>query len=198
MKQLVTVLAVSSLALGAFAFVARGTQDTMDPAAMAEMMRLAQPGPEHEELARYAGEWDVEMSLTRMPGAPPLQAKAKAVATSILGKRFLEIDTEGSMMGMPVQSKSLLGFDRRHERWTTVGFDTMGTYWVSGQGVREQDGVARLHGEDDDPQGRQVYTFELKFVSADEFTFDVVFSQLGETKFDPPHRAAAMRYTRRK
>lgn len=198
MKPLVTVLSVSCLALGAFAFVAHARQGAADPAAMAEMMRLAQPGPEHEELARYAGEWDVTMSLAMMPGAAPMQAQAKAVAASILGKRFLEIDTEGSMMGMPVQSKSLLGFDRRHGRWTTVGFDTMGTYWVSGQGVRDADGVARLHGVDDDPKGKQVYTFELKFVDADEFTIDVVFAQIGETKFEPPHRAVSMRYTRRK
>jgi hypothetical protein len=196
MKSIVSVLAVSTLALGAFAYVTRAAQDAADPAAMAEMMRLAQPGPEHEELARYAGEWDVEMTFT-MPGAPPMQAKARAVAASILGKRFLEIDTQGSMMGMSMQSKSLLGFDRRHGRWTSVGFDTMGTYWVSGQGVREADGVARLHGVDDDPKGKQVYTFELKFVSADEFTFDVVFTQLGEARFDPPHRMAQLRYTRR-
>lgn len=198
MKTFVTVLTLSTLALGALAYARRGPQDAADPAAMADMMRLAQPGPEHEELARYAGEWDVAMSFTMMPGAPPMQTTAKAVARSILGKRFLELDTEGSMMGMPVQSKTLLGFDRRHERWTSVGFDTMGTYWVSGQGVREADGVARLHGVDDDPKGKQVYTFELTFVSADEFTFDVVFTQLGETRFDPPNRVVQMRYTRRK
>lgn len=198
MKTLVSVLAAATLALGAFAFVAHARQDAADPAAMAEMMQLAQPGPEHEELARYAGEWDVAMSFAMMPGAEPMRAQARAVAASILGKRFLEIDTQGSLMGMPVQSKTLLGFDRRHGRWTTVGFDTMGTYWVSGQGVREADGVARLHGVDDDPKGKQVYTFELSFVSADEFTIDVVFSQLGEARFDPPHRMVEMRYTRRK
>jgi hypothetical protein len=79
-----------------------------------------------------------------------------------------------------------------------VGFDTMGTYWVSGKGVREADGKLRLHGVDDDPLGKQVYFSEIEFVGPDEWTTAVCFTQIGPAKYDPPHRMVELRYTRRK
>lgn len=197
MRPLSLLVVASTLAVGAWALSARAPQDGpgVDAAAMAEMMKLAGPGPEHDELARYVGDWDVEITMT-MPGMPEMAATAKATATSILGERFLEIDTVGEMMGMPTESKLILGFDRRHERWTSVGLDTMGTYWVSGQGVREDDGLLRLHGVDEDTMGKQVFFNEIDFASVDEFTFSVLFTELGGATFDPPLRMVEVRYTR--
>lgn len=200
MRTFTVCLTTSMLAVTAWSLAARPSQDGagLDPAAMAEMLELAQPGPEHDLLARYAGEWDVEISMNMMPGAPASKAAATAKATPILGRRFLELVTEGEMMGTTTESKVILGFDRRHEQWTSVGFDTMGTYWVSGSGVREQDGLLRLHGEDIDTLGKQLFYNEIDFAGADEFTFAVVFTKLGDTAFDPPYRMVELRYTRRK
>lgn len=153
---------------------------------MMAMMELAQPGPEHEEFARRVGEWDAEISMQMMPGAPAQVVPASASARTILGGRYLEITTKGSMMGMPTESIAILGFDRRHGEYTLIGLDTMGTYWVTGQGKRGEDGVLRMRGEDDEPMGKQVYTFEYKFLGPDEHEFRVLFHELGPQKFDPP------------
>jgi hypothetical protein len=35
---------------------------------------------------------------------------------------------------MTVESTTIIGFDRRSKKYTTVGLDTMGTYWVTAAG----------------------------------------------------------------
>jgi hypothetical protein len=164
---------------------------------MAEMMELAQPGPEHAELATYAGEWESEVLLTLAPGAEPVREAATATSRMVLGGRFLQMESKGAFMGQPVESLSMLGFDRRHGTWTTVGFDTLGTYWVSASGRRDDDGVIRMHGRDDDPTGAQVFYFETRFVSDDEFVSTVNFTQHGGQAYDEPFRMVEVRYKRK-
>ena len=164
---------------------------------MAEMMKLAQPGPEHETLATYAGDWDYEVSMQAAPGGPPMTQKGTATAKTILGGRFLELEASGSFMGQPFESLTILGFDRRHEAWTTVGFDNHGTYWVSASGKSLENGTIRMHGQDDDPMGAQVYFFDVTFVDADTFTYDVYFESIGPQVYDEPFKMVAVRYTRK-
>ena len=116
----------------------------------------------------------------------------------ILGGRFLEIVSKGDFMGQDFESVGFLGFDRRHEVYTAIGLDTMGTYWVSGKGTRGEDGVIRMHGEDDDPAGKQVYTFEYEIISDDEYEDRVVFESIGSQTFDPPHTMVTVRAKRKK
>ena len=179
----------------------RPAQDAaFDPAAMAEMLTLAQPGPEHAQLARYVGAWKGEVSLWSpfMPaGSEPLKQEASATCRTILGGRFLEMTAHGDFMGQPFESGSMMGFDRRNKEWTTVGFDTLGTYWVSGAGTRDDDGIIRMQGRDDSPQGQQLYVFELEFVSDDEFVSSVVFVKQGPKVYDPPFKMVEARYTRK-
>lgn len=173
-------------------------QDPLDPAAIVEMMRLAQPGPEHEELAKYVGEWDGKTSFMMAPDTPPMSMESSATCRMILGGRFLEMESKGSFMEQPFESVGMFGFDRRNGVWTTVGFDSHGTYWVSGAGKRDKDGVIRMHGRDEDPMGEQVFFFEIRFVSDDEFVSSVYFSKQGPQTFDPPFKMVETRYTRRK
>ncbi len=167
-----------------------------DMAAMTEALELARPGPEHEELAARAGEWSTVATLYVTPGAAPLESRGSASARPILGGRFLEVVSTGDFMGQPFESRSILGFDRRHERYTIVGFDTMGTYWVTGQGTRGEDGVIRMHGVDEDLTGAQVYTFEYELLSPDEHEYRVVFHELGGRKFEQPFTMVSVRSTR--
>jgi hypothetical protein len=186
------------LAVGLVTLAARPVQDLPDPADMAEMMRQAQPGPEHAELARYVGEWEGTV-LIHSPDAPeaePMTLRATATNRMILGGRFLEMVSKGDVMGQPFESVGMFGFDRRNDVWTTVGFDTLGTYWVTGSGKRDEAGVIRMHGTDSAPTGDQIYFFELTLVSDDEFLSSVYFTQIGPTKYDEPFKMVEIRYTR--
>ena len=184
------LLAVALLGIGLFAGTrVAATQDAasgpggMD---MMEAMKLAQPGPEHEELMALAGDWVTDVSLGAMPGMPPMEQKGTTTATPILGGRFLMMTSAGNFMGMPFEGINILGFDRRHGEYTLVGFDTLGTYSVSGRGKKDDDGVIRMHGTDDDPMGKQVFTFEYSDLSADSYAYRIVFEQIGPQVFDPP------------
>ena len=90
-----------------------------------------------------------------------------------------------------------LGFDRRHGEYTLVGFDTLGTYWVSGQGPRGEDGVIRMRGEDDDTMGGQVYTFEYEILGPDEHEYRVIFDRMGPTVYAEPFTMVSVRNTRK-
>jgi hypothetical protein len=78
------------------------------------------------------------------PDAGPMTQTASSTCRRILDGRFLEMVAQGDVMGQTFESMALFGFDRRHEVWTTVGFDTLGTYWVSGAGSRDESGTIRM------------------------------------------------------
>jgi hypothetical protein len=143
------------------------------------------------------GDWVSEVTITMAPGAEPMTQTATASCRTILGGRFLQMDSQGSFMGQPFESVGMFGFDRRHKTWTTVGFDTLGTYWVSASGKRDEDGVIRMHGRDDDPMGEQVFITELRFVSDDEFVSSLLFTKLGPQAFEQPFRMVEVRYKRK-
>jgi hypothetical protein len=78
------------------------------------------------------------------------------------------------MMGTPVESVTLFGYDRRHEHYTMVGFDTMGTYYITAAGTYDEaTRTLSLHGTDDDPVMGVVQ----------DYTFDMVFHEDGSVEF---------------
>jgi hypothetical protein len=115
----------------------------------------------------------------------------------VLGGRFLELVAKGDFMGAPFESITMIGFDRRNEVWTTVGFDTLGTYWVTGTGKRDEAGVIHMLGRDESPQGSQEFIFEVEFVSDDELVSSVYFTKMGPQVFDEPFKMVEVRYTRK-
>ncbi len=170
----------------------------IDPEVYQEVMRLAQPGPEHELLTQLTGEWVSEVSIQMAPGTPAMVQKATASGALILEGRFVEIKAFGDFMGQPFESLTFLGFDRRHEEYTLIGLDTLGTYWVSARGKRGEDGVIRLRGEDDDTLGKQVFHFEYEFFGRDEYEYRVAFEELAGQVFEEPFTMVTVRNKRKK
>ena len=156
-------------------------------AAMAAALELAQPGPEHAELMALSGTWTVESALALAPGAEPRVETGRTLAKPALGGRFLELSTAGELFGMPTQSLSYLGFDRRRGVYVLVGLDSLGTYFVTAEGPRGDDGVIRMSGRDPDPAGDQVFRFEFELDGPDAYTMRVVFEELQGQRFDPPY-----------
>jgi hypothetical protein len=166
---------------------------------MEAMMAAMQPGPEHERLARLAGSWDLEITMWSGPGGPSQTMKATAENRMILGNRFLESRTTGGAPPMVIEALSIVGFDRRFKRYTTVGFDTWGTYYVTGAGTM-QDSLVTMHGTDDDPIAghTQVYDILLRFVDDDTYVTGVTFTDSVHTKGKGPFKAVEIVHRRRK
>lgn len=185
MKRIRVLVAGGSMVLAAVAgfAVARSTPPdrNMTPEEMQkmaeQMMALAQPGAEHEVLARMAGEWATHSTFSMMPDQPEQHAEGRSSSRMILGGRFLEVRTTGEFMGKPFEGLTLMGYDRRHDHYTLVGFDTMGTYFVTGAGNERPDGTLVLTGETHDPKlnHTEKYDFVFKQDEDDRFRWEVWF-----------------------
>ena len=173
------------------------------PEMQMEMMKLAQPGPEHETLQKLAGDWKVETKMWMMPGQDPIVAVIDAKSEMVLGGRFLQTTTSGELkvMGMtyPIETIGMMGFDRRNKVFTTVGFDTMGTYYVTAAGKQDaESGVIKMMGSDHDANFgiTQTYRFELHMQDDDHFTIDLYFTNPEMTHGQDEYHMVQMAYTR--
>ena len=165
----------------------------------AESYALAVPGPEHQRLQGIVGKWDQEITVWSQPGANPVTLKGSCENKMILGGRFLVSDAKGSMGGMSVESTHIMGFDRRNKKYTTIGFDTFGTYYVTAAGPYDDAKQAVvMYGEDVDPQlGTQKYDIIFRILGPDKYTIEIVFKDKVHTQGAAEFKAVAITYTRR-
>lgn len=150
----------------------------MQEQAMAEMA----PVKEHERLAGLAGSWKMKVSFNPEPGAPKITSEGKAEAKMVLGGRFLKLESSGEMMGIPVESLTMFGFDRRFGKYTLVGYDTMGTYYVEAAGAfDEATSSMTLSGTNYETTLKQdlPFRFVVKLVGSDEWHQTLVFDMPG-------------------
>jgi hypothetical protein len=101
---------------------------------------------------------------------------------------------------MTVESTTIIGFDRRSKKYTTVGLDTMGTYWVTAAGPYDESKKAIvMYGEDVDPAlGTQKYNFVTRIISPDKYITEVIFKDLAHTRGAAEFKAVEITHTRAK
>jgi hypothetical protein len=188
-------MAVAILAIGPGEVLAQ------EPTAeqVARMMELGKPGPEHEELGRLAGEWDQRLRMWPAPGAEPIEMTGTSENRAILGGRFIESRSLASFGGEPMESMTILGFDRRYGEYTLIGLDTQGTYWVTAQGPRQASGSIVMSGTDDEVTvaRTQVYDFVLRIESSDRYVIEIVFHDDAHTRGGGAFRMMEIVHTRR-
>lgn len=166
---------------------------------MAKSMELAQPGEEHKLLERLAGEWNLETTMWMSPGADPMILPGKSSAKMVLGGRFLYGEFTSDADQMEGGGLFIIGFDRRHEKFTYIGFDTWGTYSVSAEGTFDEETKSiTMYGEDDDPvMGHtQKYDFVISFPSDDTWRFEVIFLDEVHTQGAGPFKMVEVNYIR--
>jgi hypothetical protein len=119
---------------------------TIDPA-VRERMR---PGPEHAQLAKTIGSWDVDYTHWMQEGAPPVQAKGTAVFSAILDGRFIREDFTGEVQGREFAGIGTMGYDRVAKVYVNTWCDNMGT------GILCTTGTASRDGKDIQFEGRNI------------------------------------------
>jgi hypothetical protein len=151
-------------------------------------MALAQPGPEHERLAGLAGKFNVEVKLWMSPGAEPMLVAGSGENRTILGGRFLEMAAVTGEGAMETHGLILLGFDRRHEKYTLINMDNWGTYYITAAGTFDKaSGKIVMSGEDEDPvmEHTQVFDWTLQIIDDDTYVFEVIFKDEMHTRGGP-------------
>ena len=77
-----------------------------------------------------------------------------------------------------MESLIVYGYDKRHKKFTIVGFDTWGTYYVTATGNYDAENKkTTMYGEDEDPTMKvtQKYNMNLYFINENKYITDVVF-----------------------
>lgn len=171
--------------------------DETKQAVEAQMMADMQPGPQHLEMAKRAGTWHHSVKYFMEPGGPPTSIESEAVSTMVLGGRFLKMESKGQFMGQPFEGLSMMGYDRRSDLYTLVAYDTMGTYYVTGEGtIDEKTGILKMPGTTHDPKSgaTERYYFLFRDMQPDSYVFEIWFY----TPDDKEFKVVEMTCTRKK
>jgi hypothetical protein len=174
--------------IGAFCFAlavavsklpAQEAKDSSKSAPAELQRKLRTPGPEHEQLASYAGAWNVEIKMGG--GGAAIVYHGAANNRMIAGRRFLQIEYQAMGKTDEIDGTIIVGFDSRHKRFTLVAMDSFGPYFVTSQGQRnEKSNKIRMAGTDDDPMMKAMgFTKEFVHVldlrSKDEYAVEIWF-----------------------
>src|SRR5690348_13052907 len=89
---------------------------------MKKMEAAGTPGPGHQALEAFVGDWKAEVKCFHEGGAPEISQGTER-SRWILNGRFLEAEFHGEMMGKAFTGRSLLGYDNVKQKFTSV--------WVS-------------------------------------------------------------------
>ena len=108
-------------------FCAQLSAQTSQDSSMKAWMSYMTPGDIHKMLAKDDGEWNEEITMWMAPGAPPSKTTAVAVNRMIMGGRYQESKHTGSIMGMPFEGYSLVGYDNAKKIFVSSWIDNMGT-----------------------------------------------------------------------
>lgn len=161
-------------------------QSQLSPAEIEKMLEPLRPTTEHKELAGLEGRWILE--ATFLMGGPPMKASGSMTNRMILGGRFLVSEgtsNNPSGIGDPtIGLMSIYGFDRRTNDFTIVGYDTMGTYYVTAAGKKTPEGKIVMAGETLEHEGgtaaTRKYDMTLKVIDANTYTTEVIFKFPGQ------------------
>jgi hypothetical protein len=109
---------------------------------MQKSMELASPNENHQRLETdFGGSWKYNMTST-MDGMT-MTGSGTSNSTMILGGRFIMMNAEGSMMGMNVKSMTIMGYDNAKAKYTMIGLDELGTYYITAEG--DYDTVTKVY-----------------------------------------------------
>ena len=161
-----------------------------------EVMEKMQPGPEHGELKKREGKYDVAVKMWMDPKAPPQESKAKAEMKMVMNGKFLKQEYKGEMMGKPFTGIGYEGFDRVANKYTSTWLDDFSTQAMLAHGESKDGGKTIVFtGEFACPMtgGMVKYRNVYKQIDDDKFTFEMYQTQDGKES-----KGMELTYTRKK
>ena len=153
---------------------------------MKKMEAAGTPGPGHQALQHFVGNWKAEVKCFHEPGGQPQVSHGTARASWILNGRFLEEEFRGEMMGKPFQGRSLIGYDNTKQTFNTVWVSDTQTSIFCSEGRGENGNkVITLEGKASCPAtGQRDVTMKSVFrvLGPDKHTFEMFDSSRGNAK----------------
>ena len=169
-----------------------------DMASMLEQARkYTEPGEHHKLLERFLGKWDTETRL--FMGDKPLPAsKGTAEASWLIEGRWIQNKSTGSMMGRPLETFTVMGYDNFKQSYVSTVVSSMDTAMNRSEGDLDPGGdVLLLYGTLDEyltgEHDKMVKTV-IRFLSKDEHVMEIHDLPIGEKNT----KVVEVRYTRRR
>jgi hypothetical protein len=156
---------------------------------MEKMMKMGSPGPNHDLLKKFSGEWKAT-SKCYMPGQEPDVSHGETDNELMLGGRFSHQHYEGTVMmpgpnGMekkPFEGVGVIGYDNIKKQYVSLWMDSFSTNVYMGTG--QYDAAKKeltITGSGPDPMNDFKETgskWVTRFTSADSYTFEM-YSEAG-------------------
>lgn len=164
---------------------------------MEKYMKAAAPGPEHQQMAKMAGKWKLQVTSWMAPGAPPMKSEGTAEFRTILGGRYLEQEVHGTMaMGdQPFEGRGLEGFDNVTKTHWATWVDNMGTGPMVTKGKCTPSGkICTMKGKVSDALAGKTITVSETMTIKDDNTF--TFEMQGPGPDGKPFKNLEILYTR--
>ncbi|MBI2569538.1 MAG: DUF1579 domain-containing protein [Candidatus Schekmanbacteria bacterium] len=121
-------------------------------AAMKAWTEFATPGPEHQQLKHFVGNWDAAVKMWMEPGAPVQESTATSTGEMIFGDRYLLMKHEGMFEGEPFHGMAITGFNNMTKKFNSLWIDSEGTGFYLTTGTCDKDHkVCTDTGTMDDP-----------------------------------------------
>ncbi len=139
-------------------------------------------GDEHKQLASRVGNWKVTTKYAAAFGG--MEEIGTCTMKLIMNGKFLMSEGQTPMMGTPITTLGIFGFDTLSKEYSVTNFNSMytGTYPMTGK--LRKDGIIEYHGIMKDamsPAGR-TYRAEEKYINENKFEV-VVFDGTDDKEF---------------
>jgi hypothetical protein len=145
------------------------------PAAWAQEKKSpGAPSEIHERMSKRAGEYETVSKLT-LPDGKAMESKGTAKLTAVLGGRFLQEESTGTMLGNPVSGLKLVGYNDAADQFEAVWMYTGSTAMMTMTGKAKEDNKsvefsATVPGPKDQ---KMKFTIVYRFADADRFTVEL-------------------------
>ncbi|MEQ8768479.1 MAG: DUF1579 family protein [Planctomycetota bacterium] len=166
------------------------SQDGQEPSSeeMAKMMLQAEkytkPGPHHEWLGQLVGSWESETRLFMGNQATPPEKGTTEISWLMEG-RFLKMEGHGSLMGMPMDSFYILGYDNFKQSYVTCAVNSIETALRTSEGdIDPRTGALIAYGTIDEyltGEHDKMVKYVYRLPSPDKLVIEVHDLPIGET-----------------
>lgn len=151
---------------------------------MAQAAKWTAPGEKHKILERFLGEWETEMKFTMagMDKMPP--SKGTSNVSWLMEGRWLKSESTGSMMGMPMNSFMILGYDNFKKSFRATMINSIDTAMLVSEGdLTQKEDVLITYGTLDEyltGEHDKMVKYVWRFLNEDEILFEVHDLPIGE------------------
>lgn len=141
------------------------------------------PGENHKKLERFLGQWDTELRLF-LPSGPTPPEKGSATGAWLMEGRWLKFETQGSMMGFPLSTFMIFGYDNFKQSFVSASINGYDTALTTTEGDMDpSDRVLISYGTLDEyltGENDKMVKYLWRFTSPDELVLEVYDLPIGE------------------